>query len=256
MKPIKLSADLFDTFEDNVETLNEILKYWCDEDLSYDRFESSIKIDLDVLKSILYKLNTISNIKSYSPGRTTIDWDENHRTLEMNAQHNYLVDLDSDNKQLRSVTYFLYSYWSLSHDHLLPQYRYDIVPRDRISSDFYIIEWKDLATSLIKHSLESALAHTEIISEQELEDLSREYPAFSDIFTKIPIFHESFLELSDLKRFVLYRRSQNDSSSINTITFHWQVLDFSRPMILDCSVEEETNKLLIPSMGFTVYFLL
>ena len=69
MKPIKLSLDLFDTFEDNVESLNEILKYWCNENLSYDRYENSIKIDLDLLQSILSKSNFVSNIQRYVPGR-------------------------------------------------------------------------------------------------------------------------------------------------------------------------------------------
>ena len=254
MTHIKASSDLFRVIENNILFLNDMLTYWCGETISYNLLKNLIEMDVDILRSILRGFNIILNKETYVPGKVDIVWDPELRVFTVSKKHNnQLIGYDKTMK--RSVTCVLSADWSSSHEFIPEPHRSDILLQDVTSNDFYIVEWKDLNISLIKKSLERSKTNIDDINFERLKSLSKKYPYFYTFFTYIPILHQSFLELSDPKRFIFYGQTGSILFS-DTTMFHWQVLDFSKPMILDCSVKENTYKLWIPSITFSILFML
>jgi len=248
MKLVKSENDVFRTIKDNIKSLNKILKDWCNKTISYELDEDAMYIDINILKDILTQVDIpFKEQDHYVPGLTEIYWDEDNYALTFEDSAEYLGIKYKNDSPL--MGYALSVTWSSSNEFISGKSSRNIVLSKVIPREYYIVEWKDLNMPFIKSHLESIHANSHTLS-RIIDNLSRKYPYLSEFWTYIPIFHESFLELSDPKRFILYEFQKSVLN--NQKDFQWRVMDFSQPMILEYDEEEETYNLLIP----TIYFII
>lgn len=278
MKLVHTSDEIFDTLENNIKSLNKILKDWCGKTLSYNRSSESIRINSDILKHIWSQLEIESDVKSnHKPSEIEIIWD-------LDQYDSLLTDDDQLHEALlindefgRPLVFFTLSVeFSSTHYYILDRYKGDVISSDKLSDGYYIVEWKDLESSFTKNFLERARADIHSIDHHKIRSLYKDPSDIKNLLEKIPMIHESLLELSGPKTFVLYDISGKYILPLHMKGLHWKIMDFSQPMILKC-IREETeddediefevdenirsydeeyfDKLLIPSISFMIFFM-
>jgi hypothetical protein len=252
MKLVKPDEEVLDTLENNVKSLNRILKDWCNKSVSYNRREETLDVHVNILKDILTQLNVVFSEKDrHVSGGTEAYWIDNYFLSFVHGSE----FLNIKDKQGLVLTYILSVDWLPSSEFIPKRFSRKIVLSKVTPENYYIVEWKDLNISLIRQYLKNS--NTDIHSiDQKIESLSKKNPDLNDLSRIIPILHESFLELSDSKTLVSYELFEMDSHG--DIWFQWRVMDFSQSMIIDyADVYEEddenpTCKLLIPCISFII----